>query len=151
MNISISRNSLLQEIGDAAFVEADLREGERDAHSLHHTFDVCNEENRLRVGRMLCYSYSEACRILRRAGGDVSACGRGGSFRFRTTLRSPDSALLGAALREYLVASVMWGWLRHTLPEAAESWRQRREEAAGSLRDCARRSSVAYRRRVEPF
>ncbi len=149
--ICISKESLLREIGDAAFVEADLREGERDAHALHQTYDICNEENLPRVDNLLRYAYAEACRILRNVGRDASDCGSDGSFRFETTLIRPAATLLRSALREYLVASVVWGWLRSALPEAAGSWKQRREEAFAAMRGCGGGVAAVYRRRVEPF
>lgn len=144
--IVLSKESLMHEIGNAAFVEADLREGIKGSHTLHSTYDICTDHNSDRIGRLLRYAYAEACLGLKGIGRDVSGMGRKGAFCFLTVAEGETAEMLHSGLREFLVASALWAWLRSTLPEAAGVWKERREEAAAVLMQCRGRMRICCRK-----
>ncbi len=146
-----TRDSLLYDISNLAFVIGDVREGKTDCHKLHQTFDVCEKGNIDRVDHILRLAFAEVRAMLR----PVLA---------RERKREPDDMRLPLksgldmecvdviceSVRGYLVARVLADWLSITLPEAADVWREKASEAALALKVRARSARGALRR-LSPF
>lgn len=150
--ISISRESLLYDISNMAYVVADTAEGTHTPHALHQTFDICSEGNVDRVDRVLALAFTECAAPLRRLCAMPPFTGDG---LFRIPLKD-GPAYDGLAqrarecVREYLTARVLHDWLTVTLPEAAGAWRDKAAAALSSL--CSAAACLMPRgRRVPPI
>ena len=149
--IVIDRASLLYDISGLAYVVADIREGERSAHSLHQVYDICGKGNIDRVDSVLVSSFTTVALMLRR----IATSEREeepGEFRllFRKEICREREDAIREAVKEYLVASVLADWLSLTLPEASGICNDKVSEALS----CVRSLSGGVRstaRRLSPF
>lgn len=142
--LTFDRDSLYYDIGNLAYVVADIREGRHDPHTLHQTFDICASGNRDRVDHMLLLGFYEVRSYLRRLlvrGGVYNAREGFPLVLFLKDEITPDRvALIEETVKEYLVARVLADWLAVTLPEAADVWK---EKAAGAKASLGSLSSVS--------
>lgn len=149
--IELSREWLHYDIAGMAYVVADIKEGVRDAHTLHQTFDICSGDNALRTDRILDLSFAEVAAMLRRvARGESDAGGYRLCFR-RGTVDKAAATLLREAVREYLVARVLADRLAVTLPEAAPPWEAKAARALETIGHEARGAITTRGRRVSPI
>ncbi|MDE6578422.1 MAG: hypothetical protein K2J82_07940 [Muribaculaceae bacterium] len=167
--ITFSRDALLADIGNAAYVAADVEEGSTESHRLHQTFDICQEDNIERIDRLLSLAYSEArLRLLpviakgsghRRRLSDVEAEKR--DRRLRLCLPENGKEIRAAGIRdavhEFLIARVVGWWLSVTLPASAGAWKERGDRLGESLEAIAAEASITRagttvcRRACSPF
>ena len=151
--IVFTRSSLHYDISNMAYVAADIKEGTRDAHALHQTFDICGEGNADRVDSVLDLAFAEVLVMLGAmvTGGRIHGS-RQGDFllELKGEVPPPAVGLIREAGREYLVASALADWLAVTLPEAASAWREK-ASGAGSVLLAARRSCRVLPRRTSPI
>lgn len=153
--IVIEREDLYHEISNLAYIIADTRENTMPAHTLHQTYDICEEGNRERIDHILSVAFMEACCNLR----DlvyVSFHNVGPSrpivMEFRQEI--PDeTCLLGLqlTLKDYLVSRALGDWLSVTLPPASTVWKENSTEALRKLRAMSIRHTVLKGRRLSPF
>lgn len=159
MKTVLRRSDLLHAISNLAYVIADVSEGKESPHTLHQTFDICEDGNLERVDS-----------LLRLAAAEISAVSR----RVRMTVRKGDYHLLFGSLtggvarngvfteaairkfteltREYMIASVLYGWLSVTLPSAAAYWSLRKAEVMTSLQSIiSGLATGGFSRRVAPI
>ena len=150
--VKIKRNELLHEISNLAYVIADVCEGKESPHTLHQTFDICEAGNIDRVDSLITLAAAEAGAVmvpvarLHIAAGNVTL-----SFPNLPKAREMELAQL---TREYLVASVMHGYLSVTLPTSAPPWKIRRQEIFASLQSAAAKAAgcrASLTRRLSPF
>lgn len=164
--------SVVQDVANLVYVIADVREGQYDAHSLHHTFDLCAPGNIDRAHRILDLAGAEVEALL--YGGDKGMAGvkfRGGTAKRGDRIRWQ---LIERLVHEYLVARVLADWLavafppllaslaatsssrnvsRTGLDSVVEQWKERSAEVWNAL-ECAVRSmttTVAFPRRIPPL
>ncbi|MBD5358114.1 MAG: hypothetical protein HDR88_14145 [Bacteroides sp.] len=149
MKTVLQREELLHDISNLAYVIADVSEGKESPHTLHQTFDICEEGNTERVERLLGLAAAEI----------GSEMGKGISIRHRRKnyvltfcgVTEKTVAKVTELAREYMVASVLHGWLSVTLPAAATFWANRRDETLSSLRSAATPPTGGFTRRVSPI
>ena len=127
----IYRKDLLHEISNLAYVIADVSEGKESPHSLHQTFDICEEGNICRIDSLLSLSAAEAAAIVAPLGKLMT---RKDDYRLVIKEHPKWVAEKAAGLiREYMVAAALHGWLSVTLPTAAPFWADRKEQTAEAL------------------
>ncbi len=115
--MKIDRDIIIEDVADLAYVVGDVHSGERSAHRLHQTFDICAEGNIDRVNRILDLGTAEINLMLRHYRHDIGV----------------RDQLVEKCVHEYLVARVMADWLAVTLPEAADVWKEKASEARSAL------------------
>lgn len=146
-----TRDSLLYDISNLAFVVGDVREGAADSHKLHQIFDVCEKGNIDRVDHILRLSFAEVRAMLR---GILAREKEREPDEMRLPLKSGLDMecveVIDESVRGYLVARVLADWLSITLPEAADVWRDKAAESALAIKGKARSSRGAVRR-LSPF
>lgn len=162
--ISFSRDELLYDISNMAYVVGDISAGSASPHSLHQTFDICEKGNIDRIDRLLGNAFAEAGTILRKVTvtppDEEREIGNSDPYPavYRLTLLrgkvSEDWRIrLKEAVHEYMVARALHGWLSVTLPEAADVWEAKAEDARSMISACATASARAngVRRPLSPF
>ena len=163
----IKKKALLYDISNLAYVIADT--GQPLNHGLHRVRDICQEGNLDRVARILGLAYSEICAILAPilrspdldTEADNSRKPHDYCFTFKNegelqySLTSEIKLALTETCREYMVSMVLADWLSITLPEAADVWKFKLEEASAKLREIVGSllfsSSCTLRRKTTPF
>ena len=143
----ILRKDLIHEISNLAYVIADVSEGKESSHTLHQTFDICEEGNLDRIDSLLTLAATEVAstlhplaKFIARKGdylliikeqSDTASAGftKCGVKKHRKCVEAKVAALI----REYMVATVLHGWLSVTLPSAALFWSERKEQTAAAL------------------
>jgi len=154
------RESLLFDIAGMAYVVADIKEGMLDAHALHQTFDICSDDNVGRVDSLLAMAFAEAAMVMGEIVSPISGfspyCDGNPPREFRLILRAgllcPAAvAFLREAVREFMMARVLFGWLSVTLPEAAGVWEERAAGARRRMEETVRASQTVVNRRVSPL
>lgn len=149
MKSTITHDELVYEISSLAYVIADVSEGKVSPHALHQTFDICEGGNLDRVDSLLTLAASEVAAALPPGN---SLLRRRGNFILSLKTLRPESARNATELaREYMVASVLHGWLSVTLPSAAACWEERKEELLGSLLALSATSLSAFTRKPSPL
>lgn len=156
---------VLYDVGNLAYVTADVRADENGDHRLHSALDVCEVGNVDRVARSSLRAVLEGVRSL---GGHGSVAmlemphesaytlGNGRiPESYKVELRCPPHheawcAEVGEALHEFVVASILADWLSITLPEGEGVWREKAGAALGRL--AGSRPGCRHRvRRVSPL
>lgn len=137
--LTFNIKALHHEIAGIAYVTADVLLQADNHHALHQTFDICEDENALRIDRLLNLAFSEAAHALApilltfrpfRAGGEGCA-----SFTFATgTVSSPVLLRIKETVREFLICRALHGWLSVTLPGSAQKWNDRAQLLLAALR-----------------
>lgn len=161
VELTFPRQELLDDIAAGAFLSADVEEGKENPHTLHQTFDICEEGNIERTARLMRLAFSEAAAILRPLMENPSP--PEGEEDFRLALDIPGRGKEAAAMRiretvhEFIVAKVLTLWLRITLPGKAGGWEKIAaglKSALASLTGNLTLSRLPYtrpRRRLYPF
>lgn len=145
----IKRSDLLHDISSLAYVIADVSEGKDSPHALHQTYDICQEGNIERVDSLLTLAAAEIGYALSPAG---SLSVKGDTYVLRLRHKSrPIMFRITELAREYMVASVLYGWLSVTLPAAADFWLHRKEDILASLRSTAAMPLAAFSRNTPPI
>ena len=167
--ITLLRQDILDDIADAAFVVADIAEGDRDHHSLHQTYDICEDANTLRVNHLIDLAFAEALLLLRplldssrppvATESSLSLTLKPHPFFISHSLPNDQSSggfvgcresvkafHLRETLREYLLSYVLTHWLRVTLPQSAPPWETRLQESSRHLR-----STITLTRPLSPW
>lgn len=134
MKITFSKESLLHDISNIAYVIADVN-GRADPHAVHQTFDIVERGNIDRVARMLCLAFAVAGEVLspllreKRPWKitDETAEPRNLILHFSPAFRLKEILLrlIETATREFLVCHVIADWLTITLPDLAPLWREK--------------------------
>lgn len=149
----IKRKVLLHEISNLAYVVADVCEGKESPHALHQIYDICEEGNIDRVGSLLALAAAEV-------GHAISSLAvmnkRKDDYHLKFTGCSKEAAIKITRLtREYMVTSVMHGWLAMTLPSLANFWDMRKENLLLILDTTIERAIASrhatLRRKLSPF
>ena len=161
--MKITKKTLVYDISNLAYVIADT--GFAEPHKLHQLRDICEAGNIDRVARLLGLAYSKALTVLSPV---VSDCVPSASHDFSLSVRDYRFPLkrCGAArrltpqrklemketVREFMVCHVLADWLDITMPEVAESWRNRAGECIDRLSSMVNELSAAvFRRKLSPF
>lgn len=134
------RKRVLYDVGNLAFVVADVREDKHSAHSLHQTFDILESGNIDRVNGILDLASAEVGVLLNRHIQSGATC----------KVNSPEDRLKRELVHQFLVARVLADWLSITLPEAAGVWKEKAAEAFDALA-ASLRGRVTVTRRVPPI
>lgn len=127
----ILRKDLLHEISNLAYVIADVSEGKESPHSLHQTFDICEEGNLDRIDSLLALAAAEVAATLFPLAKFITR--KGDYLLIIKEQPKCMEAKVAALIREYMVAAVLHGWLPVTLPSAATFWSARKEQTAAAL------------------
>lgn len=162
MRISYKRKELLNEIANIAYVLADVEQDTMPAHTLHQTFDVCEEENVARVYSLLALAYAEVTAVLAPVilPLPVSIIYKYVEKMDSYHLRIKDGRLSTSSLlriketvREYMIARALAGWLAVTLPGKADYWTLRGDSLKSLLAGYASSAGSfnVKRRRVAPI
>ncbi|MDE5870890.1 MAG: hypothetical protein K2H22_02940 [Muribaculaceae bacterium] len=157
----IKAGEVLDDVRSAAWMGQELHP-ELDGHRRHQMADICERDNiervwrvlgsavadiRLELSRMLAPEHHTAhTNDLRRPDG--------WSFHFLFPLPSPTASYLREKIHEYLVASVMADRTAVIIPEDADIWRERSEEARSGIRGIAATTlapNVRARRPIWPM
>ena len=154
----ILRKDLLHEISNLAYVIADVSEGREAPHTLHQTFDICEEGNIARVDSLLALAAAEAAAAVSPLARLIT---RKGNYHLIIKPQPRDMAeppkyvaeKTARLIREYMVATVLSGWLSVTLPSAAPFWTDRKEETAAALQTAVDTATcrAAFTRAVPPM
>lgn len=150
------KETLLYDISNLAYVVGDLRGDSLSAHRLHQTFDICEEGNVDRVDRLLALAFSEVGMALRKVAIEPPAMDRLSNSdappeEFRLRLRRCAGGeswriRLKEAVNEFMTARVLAGWLRVTLPEAADFWKEQADSMLESLKSLSCAAFTGHRR-----
>lgn len=156
--ICFSRQSLHLDIADMAYIAADVQADGTNAHLLHPTTDICEAANLPRINSLLDLAFSEALHLLSPlikipSSTEKSTVANGEmlSITFRESAVTPVVLLrIRETLREYLIASALYGWLSVSLPAASIHWKEVKDNllsSLGSITPLVR----SKRRRQSPF
>lgn len=132
------------------------------AHSLHQTFDICEEDNLGRVHSLLALGYAEVAGVLSPAIESMPASVIYKELQEMDCLRihfskhvTRTSLVLRVkeTVREFLISRVLAGWLAVTLPAKAPYWEGRASELLRSLSSYSALLSALRvgPRRLSPF
>lgn len=151
--MKINRQDLIYDIRNLAFVTADICEDTESPHTLHQTFDICEEGNISRVDNLLSLAAAEVASAIAPIG---SLSSRKGGYTLCLRQKPPHTEKVVTELtREYMVACVLYGWLSVTLPAKATFWKARREDTMASIEaavvNAAVAGSLTLSRRLSPF
>ena len=160
--MKIKKESLLYDIANMAFVIAD--NGDNLNHGLHRLKDICEDGNRDRVARILGLAYARAMNVLTpivkpltvSASHDFSKEMHDYEICFREDchgihITNQQKLKIRETMQEYMVSMVLADWLAITLPEGADIWGKRAEEALKSLASTVMTVITPFGRRVPPL
>lgn len=161
-SLLISREAVLYDIGNYAYVEGDIMES-GDDHTRHQVFDITQDGNIDRVNRILDLAYSECVEIMYPFT-KVPICGHistddelESEADFIYTLNVPidfsktTAQYLTKLLHEFMVCRVLSDWLSITKPESRENWERKMKDIAGKIKSALNHRSGALRRKQSPF
>lgn len=140
------RRALLDDIADAAFVEADVMREKRTAHELHQLLDICEDDNLPLTLRLISLAFSEVMVILRdiieiptsRAGlSDADPFPVDFSLSLREDVSHIAAIRLKEAVHAFIVAFVIWHILASVDKQRADDWRQRAADALDGVKAMA--------------
>ena len=149
----IKHKDLLHDISNLAYVIADVCEGRESPHSLHQIYDICEEGNIDRVNSLLTLAAAEVAAALSPIG---SISRRKELYRLKFKGISKEYAFkITELIREYMVTSVLHGWLAITLPSGASFWNDRKLNLMDTLDTsifmAVASNNATLTRRLSPF
>lgn len=165
--MKILKKSLIYDIENMAYVIADNHDHSDNA--IHRLRDICQDGNIDRVSRILGLAYSRLLTILFPilspplfdVNRDYSQIPHDYEFRFRTDrqlrflLTKERQFHIKEAAHEYMVAMVLADWLEVTMPQAADVWKFKAENALSTLTDTmleiSSSGACAFRRKISPI
>ena len=150
-----NRMAIHYEIAGIAYVAADVLLSADNHHSLHQTFDICEEDNIPRIDNLLNLAFSQAAHALSPLIDSSrpfckSPSGNAAMTFPKKTVSASLALKIKETVREFLVASALHGWLSVTLPGSAETWKERADTLLAAIQalplrvgtgGCVRRSS----------
>lgn len=149
MKTVLKRSDLLHDISNLAYVIADVSEGKETPHALHQTFDICEPGNVDRIDSLLTLAATEVGATLTPVGS--LAIRRDRYILIFNGLSVAIVSKVTECVREYMVASALYGWLSVTLPNAADFWASRKEAVLTALCRVASSHLAAFRRHTPPI
>ena len=157
-SIYFKRGELHLAIADMGYVIADVAAAKVDAHTLHQTFDICQGNNLERIDNLLTLAFTEVSQALSpitlpipesrlsKRGGEIPLL-----LKFKDgCVSTPRLLRIREAVREFLIARALAGWLSVTLPTAAATWDERASLLLPTLAHSLA-GQVVLRRESSPF
>lgn len=143
-DLRLKSGEVLADVRSAAWMEQELHP-ELDRHRRHQMADICERDNIERVWRVLGSAVAdirfELVKMLvsDRPPALTNDLLRPDEWRFHFLFRlpSPTIAYLREKIHEYLVAAVMADRVAVIIPEDADIWRVRADEARSAIRGIA--------------
>lgn len=161
--LRFKRAELLYDVSNYAYVEADILPEDAE-HSKHQVFDITQEGNVDRVTRVLNLAISECVEALYPyAKYEIPDSGAElddiltNPEEYVIKLSLPETfsmttvQLLENLIHELLVCRVLADWLSITLPQSADRWRMKAEEAKGKLQTSLVSRLKGIRRKLKPW
>lgn len=165
--MKLKKKALLYDIANIAYVIAD--QGMDSCHSLHRVRDICQEGNIDRVARILGLAYSQILAVLFpllqvpdiNVNRDLSSHPHDYEFIFndspemRFSLTAEKKLKIKETAHEYMVCMVLADWLGITLPEAADVWKFKAQNALEQMQETVASISISsgccFSRKVWPI
>lgn len=160
--LTFHRSELIHDIGNYAYVEADMMKTD-DEHDRHQVFDIVQDGNVERVTRVLDLTFAEInelCYPYTKMNIDDGASDSDiydEAYVYNIDLRLPDDfsqttfKLLKELIHELLVCSVLADWLSITKPEAEANWLRKIESVRDRIKGVLFARGGRTRRTLSPF
>lgn len=162
VTLTFFRCELLHDIGNIAYVEADVMKT-NDEHDRHQVFDIVQDGNVERVTRVLdlafaaidefCYPYTKVNITDGASANDMYD----EAYSYNIEMRVPDDfsettfRLMKELIHELLVCSVLADWLSITKPEAEANWQRKIEGLKDRIKGVLFARGGRTRRTLSPF
>lgn len=160
--ILLSRDNLLYDIKNCAYVEGDTMSAEDD-HARHQVFDIGEDGNVDRVTRTMDIAYAECVEFMypyaKKACKDSQVINNDlveqSQYEINLTVGDNFSQstveLLAKLVHEYIVCRVLGDWLRITDPNNRSDWDAKAEETKNAIRVRLNARINRVRRSQTPF
>lgn len=162
VELTFTRQNLLYDIENYAFVEGDLMRTDNE-HAKHQVFDIAQDGNIDRVNRILDLAHAECVEMMYPY--TKVSCEDSESvtnspmdvYQYCITLQIPDDFskttidYVSKCVHEYMTSRVLTDWLSITKPSAANYWAVKAAEAKDQIRTSLNARMKRVRRTLSPF
>ena len=160
--LSFKRDEVLQDIGNYAYVVADVMKVDTE-HARHQVFDICQDGNIERVTRVLNLAYSEVVELLypytKEDCGQEEVTDNILTFpeEYVITMEIPDNfakstvVLLTKLIHEYFVYRILGDWLSITASEYSGIWEEKLDRIRERINSVKNKRVGRVRRTQAPF
>lgn len=160
--LTFKRGEILQDIGNYAFVVADVMKVDTE-HARHQVYDICQDGNIERVTRVLNLAYSEVVELLypytKEDCGQEEITDNALTFpdEYIILMEIPDNfakstvVLLTKLIHEYFVYRILGDWLSITASEYSDIWEEKLEKVRDRINSAKNKRTGRVRRTQAPF
>lgn len=162
VTLTFLRSELLKDIGNNAYVEADVMKTD-DEHDRHQVFDIVQDRNVERVTRVLDLTFAEVnelCYPFTKADvedytSDTNIYEE--AYEYTICMNVPNDfsqttvVLLKQLIQELLTCRVLEDWFSITKPESAANWGQKAENVRIRINRALFARTGRTRRTLSPF